>query len=173
MKPKLIIKYITCSVVFLFVGISFGILANIQYTTGYEYGYESGYDDGYNIGYKRCEWINSEYKRAVLSDGVSSGENNADYRELAKIQAESHEYNLETYNCVNYATDFLDVVRKHGYFDSETVVVNVNCDSGLFDDAICRKSNAHMIVKVCDYIETVSGEPIPTANYDDYGLMGK
>jgi len=86
--------------------------------------------------------------------------------------AETHSYTADVYDCTEYSKETNRRLKEMGW-RSSIINVNVDCDSGLFEEDICEKFNGrHEIVKVQEiYIEAVDGVIIDPQNYEDYGII--
>jgi hypothetical protein len=89
---------------------------------------------------------------------------------LAFTMANSKEYILDVYDCTEFSRDLANELKKLGY-DAETILVTVDCDSGLFDKSTCRDyKNNHEIVRIVQYLEATKGTYYDPKDYKAIGI---
>lgn len=125
-----------------------------------------------------CEATDSlsigNYIKNIVCSCPLSYQEKCDFPEWQKVAlrvAQSHDYEINSYNCVWFANNFAAEERAAGY-EADAVVVAVNCSSGLFRQDTCKDYNGkHKIGKLTTYWETETGYEILPEDYDDYGIV--
>jgi len=89
---------------------------------------------------------------------------------IAREIADANDYVLHEYDCTQFTADLIKTLRKNGY-RAYREITTVDCDSGLFDEEICKRfGGVHEVTRLHVYIESVTGEIIPTERYKDYRI---
>lgn len=90
---------------------------------------------------------------------------------IASEVADAHEYDLHTYNCLDYTTDLVETLTAKGYV-AVPWVSRVDCESGLFNKTTCNNTNGyHAYTRLDIFIESTTGEIIPLEEYEAYNLV--
>jgi len=91
------------------------------------------------------------------------------YLEIAKNISLSHEYDINKYNCWNYATDLKRALVEANYTDAKIVMGTVDCSAGFN----CIGNYPHAWVEVNDmWIESTNGELIQDRSAYKFGYYG-
>ena len=110
-------------------------------------------------------------KLQVENKYLINNKNASMFKKIITDIAQAHEYELNVYDCTEFSTDLNKKLKNYGW-DSNTEIVVVDCDSGMFEKEICKEyGGRHMIVKIEDvYVEATSGNIISPDDYKIYGI---
>ena len=85
-------------------------------------------------------------------------------KRMIEPMGENHQYELDIYDCTQYAQETARRLRDKG-FEAETKLVRVDCN--YFN---CTSGNLHEITEAKIYIEPINGNVIDPQNYERYNL---
>jgi len=181
-------------VVIVVIVVLIGSACLYSFKVGYEDGYHDGEIAGYNNGaVSQAEKDNSvllEYydKITELNDEITELDSIIEQKEktiyylrqkkydlpmflqIADNVANTHNYSIPNYVCVDFTRELVSELRKQGY-DAYSKKVVVDCDSGIFDEDSCRHYRGkHVITEITLYIESTGGYLVEPEYYDAYGI---
>ncbi len=90
---------------------------------------------------------------------------------IATDLSKARDYELDVYDCTEFSQTLSGVYNDLGY-KAKTKSVQVDCNSGLFENIACSKYNGwHSIVELDNvYVESTTGDIITPDKYKFYGL---
>lgn len=113
----------------------------------------------------------SEKDRQIVSLSETIKSEMQPFEQAAEAVASAHEYDVNSYNCVNFSDDLVSTLETMGYDGVQKLIKQVDCFAGIFDQESCSAYDGwHEFVMVPIYIEATAGTIIEPEDYWVYDI---